>query len=1085
MSLLDTAIRKPVSVTVGAILLVLFGVLAALELPVQLTPNVDRPIISIRTTWEGASPKEVEREIIQEQEERLKSLQGLREMTATAVEGSGSIELEFNVGIDTTRALLDVSDKLRQVPSYPQDVDEPVVTAGPTQGASAIAWFILKRTENSPFAADELPLLRTMMVEKVKPRLMQAQGVATVGVLGGVESEIHIQVDPHKLAARRITLLDVRDAIQERNVDVSAGSLDQGKRSITVRMVGKFESLDEIRSLLLSRRGGNPVYLRDVATVRKGYKDAVRIVRALGEPAIAVNASRESGSNVLAVMAALKAKVFEVNRDFLMPQGLRLDQVYDQTIYIQSAIDLVLQNLWVGGFLAIVVLLLFLRSATSTLVVAIAIPISVLGAFLGLALLGRNLNVISLAGLAFSVGMVVDNSIVVMENIYRHRQMGKDRLRAATDGVSEVWGAVVASTLTTLAVFIPVVFVKEESGQLFADIAIAISAAVLLSFFVAVLFIPMATKKLVSTRGQEHGERARIPSLVSMGRRFTSSVVGIVAWLNRNTVRRLSTVFSLTGAAILLSWLMLPPMTYLPDGSQNLIIGFVTPPPGLNSKEFHRIGQQIEAGLSPYWSVDKTKDLAPELRRPAWYKGPGEIPAIENFFYVSTGRGVFMGMRSVDATNVRPLIQLMQHASSKVPGIFVHCLQRSLFERGLTSGNTIGLEISGHDMETIKIAALALKERMIQRLGSPRAEPANFHLGAPEQRVRLDQSRAAELGLSVRDVGFMLRAMVDGAIVDEFREEGVNLDIKLLPILRHDGFLERLSDIPLFTPAGRQVPLSAVASIEEGVAATDIRHRNELRAVKLNVKPPDGMELSLAMDILRDEIIAPLREAGVIPPSVNTYLAGPADKLVAAKDAMKWNFLLAILITYLLLSALFESFIYPIVVMVSVPLAAVGGIFGLRVMHAFTGQQMDVLTMLGFVILLGTVVNNAILIVHQALNYIRDESQDPSQAILESVRTRVRPIFMSTLTSVLGMLPLIFFPGAGSELYRGLGSVVVGGLIASTIFTLFVVPTLFSLFMSLFGNLSGRASGSVEVSAESMPAVEGEAETLPAGGGLA
>jgi len=677
----------------------------------------------------------------------------------------------------------------------------------------------------------------------------------------------------------------------------------------------------------------------------------------------------------------------------------------------------------------------------------------------------------------------VDNSIVVLENIYRHRQSGSSAMQAALDGAKEVWGAVLASTLTTLAVFIPVVFVKEEAGQLFRDIAIAISAAVFLSLLVSILFIPTVTARVGAAKvkgekrkgtgsgsgsgagagaGAGHADHAdhdedappRGGGIVGFGRRFGHAIASTVDWVNRSVWRRIVTVTGLTGAAILLTFVFLPPMTYLPAGNQNLVFGFIIPPPGYSVDEFTRMGEMIESYLSPYWQEG---ELPEDARRPDWYRGEKPIPKLDSFFYVAFGQSVFMGGRSAEENNVKPVVELFRHATSSVPGVMAFPAQRSLFERGLTSGNTIDLEITGAEMEAVRAAAGALTGSILEKLGTfPRPEPSNYQLGAPEIRIRLDEGRAGELALSTRDLGFVVRCMIDGAVVSDFVDRGETIDVKIRPVLDRERFTDEISSIPLFTPAGRYVPLSSVASIVPATAPTEIRRIEERRSIKLNVQPPPGEELSRTMQRLQTEIIQPLRAAGAIPETVETRLSGTADKLVATREALQWNLLLALVITYLLLSALFESFLYPVIILFSVPLAAVGGILGLRLTHELTGHQMDLLTMLGFVILIGTVVNNAILIVHQGLANIRERGMGSREAVRQSVRTRVRPIFMSTSTSILGMLPLALFPGAGSELYRGLGSVVIGGLAASTVFTLLVVPTLFSLVLAAREKLAGR-----------------------------
>ncbi|MEZ5988150.1 MAG: efflux RND transporter permease subunit [Planctomycetota bacterium] len=802
------ALRKPVTVMVGVLLVVLFGTLALVALPVQLVPDVDKTILTVKTEWEGASPFEVEQEILYEQERRLKSIPGLDKMTSTAARGSGTVELEFGVGMDKDRALLDASDKLRQVQRYPENVDQPVLSAGETQGASAIAWFVLQRTADSPYAPDDLPLLRTMIVEDVQPILERATDVAQVGIYGGIEREVHVEVDAAALAARELTLLTVRDAIRAHNIDVSAGELEDGKRTMLVRTVGKFTDLHELSDLVLVRRQGEPIRLSDVARVRIGYKEPTSMVRALGSPSIAVNATKQSGSNVLEVMASLQEKVAEVNDTILRPKGVELVQVYDQTIYIDSAIDLVVQNLWVGGLLAIGVLFLFLRSVGSTFVIGLAIPVSVLGGFLGLAALGRTINVVSLAGMAFAVGMVVDNSIVVLENIDRRRSLGERGWTAALEGAKEVWGAVLASTLTTLAVFLPVVFMQEEAGQLFRDIAIAISSAVLLSLFVSVLFIPMAASRLL--------KRHKVVAEGEETSRFAGPIADLAQWLQGGLGRRLATVFGLTGASLALSWLMLPPMAYLPGGNQNLIIGFMITPPGYSMSEFERIGEHIEKRLRPYFvALDEDHELAPELRRPAWYQGPQPLPGITNFFFVTFGSSVFMGARSDDDRNVRPLMQLMTYAAAEIPGVMFFPNQASLFERGLSSSNSIDLEVQGYDWEQLKGTTQQLQYAIAQRFGWPRSDPGSYDLGAPELRLELDQARALELGVSTRDLGYIVNSMVDGAIVSDYLERGIQLDVKIPPMVRHEGRVEDLEQVPVWTPAGGQVPLASLAHFVE------------------------------------------------------------------------------------------------------------------------------------------------------------------------------------------------------------------------------------------------------------------------------
>ena len=1032
------AIQRPVTVFVGVLLLVLFGLISLFKLPIQLTPNVDQPEITVTTRWEGASPQEIEREIVEEQEERLKSIRGLKKMTSTSTRGRGRITLEFRIGKDMSRALLDTSDKLRQVPEYPQNVDQPVVQTSATSESRAIAWFILESTP----PREDIATFNDLLKNVVKPRLERVTGISSVNIYGGIEREVHVEIDPVKLASRNLKMSHIREALTQQNLDISGGNIDQGKRSYSVRTVGSYRRIEDILKTVILRDRTRVIYLRDVARARFAYKEQNFVVRTQGAPTLVMNATRESGSNVIRVMKGINSSIKRINTEILKPKNLKLKQVYDETIYINSAINLVIQNIWRGGILATAVLLLFLAHFKSTLVIGLAIPISIIGTFLFMAFSGRNINVISLAGMAFAVGMVVDSSIVILENIYRHLQQGESPREASLRGAQEVWGAVLASTLTTMAVFIPVIMIQEEAGQLFRDIALAICFAIGLSLLVSVFFIPTVSAHLYKK------ESGRMPTswrwirfIHRLGRAANDSICALVAWINRSTLKRIAVVSGITIVSIYVSVRFLPPMTYLPAGNQNLVIGFLIPPPGYSREEFLKMAHQIEKHLKPYWEAELGSKAAAAL----------DGPPIDHYFFVGFGQSAFMGSRSKDPKRVKPLARIIKNAASGIPGTMAFAFQRSLFERGISGGNAIDLEVSGDNMESIKKAGVVLIPAIAESFGFPRPDPPNFNLGGAEIIVELDQERASEMGLSVREAGFIVRTMVDGTVIGDFRDKDKKIDLKLISSAGTVKSTGDLDSIPVAVKDGRLVPLSSFVNLIRAEGSTQINHIEERRAIKLVISPPAGIELETAMRRLQAEILTPLRNRGALPEDVDITLAGTADKLTSARKALQWNFALAVLIIYLLMCSLFESFLYPFVIMFSVPLAVVGGVIALAVVHSLTGQQMDILTMLGFIILIGAVVNNAILIVHQSLNFIRNEQIDPQKAILEAVKIRIRPIFMSALTSTCGMLPLVVSQGAGNELYRGLGSVVIGGILVSTLFTVFVIPSLFSLILSLKG----------------------------------
>lgn len=1037
MKLVEESIKYPVSVAVGVIFLVLFGVISIFKIPVQLTPDVEKPRITVDTTWLGGSPQEVETEIVQEQEDELKTVEGMVEMTSESLDGNGTVVLEFAVGTDLAAALVNVSNKLEQVKEYPAEADKPVISSVDVR-ASAMAWFVLKPLPGKNFDVNKF---HDFAEDFIKPRLERVTGVGSSNVYGGQEREMQVVVDPNALAARGITLLEMAQAIDQENDNYSGGDFEEGKRRYIVRTVGEYRSPEDIEDVVITRKNGIPVFVRDVARVQLGYKDPAYAVRQNGEPAVAINAIKESGANSIEVMDGLREAMKELNEGILKDRGLTLYNVYDETTYIKSSINLVKDDVIIGSILAIIVLLLFLRSGSSTLIIAIAIPISIIGSFIMMEFFGRTINVISLAGMGFAIGIFIDNSIVVLENIYRHMQLGKSRLKAAYDGTVEVWGAILASTLTNVAVFLPVIFVREQAGQLFQDIAIAISFAVLINLIASITVIPSVSARILKITGEKSSSSFdNLWGFVKYAQGFTNGITRLVGRILETPRLRLIVVLSFTLGSILLSWVMMPKTEYLPEGNRNLIFGILLPPPGYNIQEFTKIGEQIEGDIRPYWEADVDSPEAEKLSG----------PPIENFFYVARGRQVFMGAVAKEPEKVKELIPVLQGTLSKIPGMIAVVTQSSLFQRGIGEGRAINIQVTGPELEKLVDLGQNLFFGVIQNIPDAQVRPIpSLDLGNPEVQVITDRVRASDVGINNEELGFMVNALVDGAQVSDYFIDGDEIDL----VLRgEDSYANRTQDIEnlvINTPTGNILTVGSIAKVQTTNGPEQINHYERQRTITIQVIPPEKMPLETAINKIEQVIINPLRQSGELGGSYNVILTGTADDLTVARKALQWNFLLAGVITFLLLAALYESFLYSLAIMFSVPLASFGGFLGLFLINRFTYQPLDILTMLGFVILIGTVVNNAILIVHQSLNNINNEGMKIDDAIVESVRTRIRPIFMSTTTGVFGMLPLVLLPGSGSELYRGLGSVVLGGLVVSTIFTLILVPSVFSLAIDL------------------------------------
>ncbi|KKM25687.1 hypothetical protein LCGC14_1592480, partial [marine sediment metagenome] len=769
-------------------------------------------------------------------------------------------------------------------------------------------------------------------------------------------------------------------------------------------------------------------------------------------PGMAIGIIPEAGVNILELTGRVEDTVNWLNEVKLKPHGIYYHWVYDQRWYIKGAIKLIRNNILIGGLLAITVLLVFLRSLRSTIVVATAIPISVIGTFIFMDLTGRSLNVVSLAGIAFAVGMLVDNSIVVIENIDRHRKMGKTPFNAAYDGTQEVWGAVLASTLTTIAVFLPVVFMQEEAGQLFRDIAIAVVGAVSLSLIISVTVIPMFSRKLfeLSGRGEYKGNNEkRVSSIAGFGNRIVGLITGIISHAIASWHSRVITVGTLTLVAVLGFFALMPKTDYLPQGNRNFVLNILIPPPGLSNEARKEIGEGF-------------------FKKAEYLIGKEEVdgvPGILHMFYVGSDSFMIAGAMSTKWDRARELLPLFRRMIFSVPGMVGVSMQPGIFQRRLGRARTIDLDLSGGDLNAIVRASGMMFVKLMQERPNYQVRPIpSIELIYPEVRILPDRDRLKANGMSTLDLGITLDVLMDGRDIGDFKQEGrKKIDLVLKAGAEDIATPEDLYNSMVVTPTGRVVPVSSLSDLKRTQGINQIRHLERSRAITLQITPPLDVPLQAVMEDIVQNMIAPMKEQGILK-GVDVEMAGAADKLKFTQKALQWNFVLAALIAYLLMSALFGNFLYPLIIMFTVPLAGAGGVMGLRFLGLFVNQPMDILTMLGFVILIGVVVNNAILIVHQSLNNVRYNGMEHREAIIEATRTRLRPIYMSAMTSIFGMLPLVVIPGAGSELYRGLGSVILGGIAVSTVFTVFVIPSLlmFAIRMESVGPKPSKAKESVQ-----------------------
>ncbi len=1014
------SLLRPVVITVGILLILIFGLISQERLPRQLTPNVVEPEIAVNTLWPGASPKEIERDIIQEQELVLKNTPGLLKYESKASDNKGTLTLTFKLGIDINKAMLDVSNKLNEVDTYPENVEKPVIKAT-GESASPVIWTMLQTREGNTIDIDHY---KTYLENEVREHYERIPGVAELFTRSGTADEMQVILNSQKMAAYGLSMDKIISVIQRNNIDVSAGSMDIARRSYRIRTTSQYKSPQDIKDLVLISNGTQEVHLGEIADVRYGYEKKSAISLVDGIKGLIIGVKPESDANIVKLTDDVEAMVNHLNETQLKEMGLYIRWLNDKRDYIQGAIDLVQQNILMGGVLAIIVLLIFLRAISSTTVIALAIPISIIATFIILELLGRSLNTISLAGISFSVGMLVDSAIVVLENIDRHKKMGKPFFDAAYDGTMEVWGALIASALTTIAVFLPIIFLENEAGQLFKDIAIAVTAAVSFSLFVSISVIPMLWNQLMKFSAHEtHQAKETESSLVRLGHYINHKIMHYVRWTLQSKGHQITTVAILVFFSLSSTWILFPKMEYLPQGNRNLVFNIMIPPPGLSYEEGKQIGESVYQKLEKYTKSDI--DGYPQIKR---------------IFYVAGGDFMIFGALSKDPSRAGELIPILKKVANSFPGIFGISKQAGVFERGLGKGRNVDIDISGQSIEELAKVAGELFGTLHQKIQGSQIKPEpSIELLFPEVKIIPDHERLNVLGLDARSLGIIADVLMDGRKISEFKEDGkkkINLIIKADQ--ENITTPEELYHALVATPTGDLVTFDSLAKLERSSSISVIRHLGGKRTITLQVTPPKDLTVQETIEIIQKEILPQVQNK-----EIDIKLTGTADKLVDTIASMKLNLLLAIVITYLLMSALFGNFFYPLIIMVTLPLAAAGGFIGLSLTNTFlAAQALDILTMLGFVILIGIVVNNAILIVHQSLNLVRNHGIEHKEAVIEATHSRLRPIFMSTLTSLFGMLPLILAPGPGSEFYRGLGSVITGGLAFSTLFTLFVIPAL-------------------------------------------
>jgi len=1010
VNLTDRSLKSPISVAVGVGLIIVLGIVALIRLPVQLFPDIEEPVITIFTGWRAAAPAEVESELIEPQEQALRGLAGLQQIQSFAGAGGAFINLQFAIGTDMGATLIDVIARMNQLPPLPRDADAPRISLGENGGNGpndTLSWFFVQLKPGTPGPVENY---RREVEELFRSRIESIPGVGTVNVNAGAPDELRIEFDPYRAAELGIPIPTIVGVAGSAD-DVSGGFAELGRRQYTLRFAGRYQPAD-LGELVLDWRDGRPVRLADVATISVERGDRNSLAVQNNNPAIGIQIIKESGADVLATLKAVKAEIAELREGPLAELGLGIEQSFDPSVFINQALGLVGGNLVAGVILAIAVLWLFLRQFRSTLLVGVAIPVSVLATVLVMMVTGHSLNVISIAGIAFAVGMTLDAATIVLESILARRERGLAPAQAALEGASQVWPALFASTLTTIIVFLPVIFMKNVEGQLFADLALTISVAIGMSLLTAMTVLPVAAARwLTLTTAEATRKAAEWPR--RLGDRMAA--------LTDSPRQRKVTIAACLVAPAALTWALLPPIDYLPPVKRDAIDGFFQFPPGMNV-------DAIEAEV-----------VQPMVRRLEPYMAGEKEPRLKNYYIlIWPNGGGSIGVRPLDPSKIGELGEVVRNEiTNGFPDLQVFAQQGNLFG-GFGDGRNIEIRLQSADFDGLLSAARQAEQVVTEKL--PGAQVRSFQdleLSEPELRLVPDDRRISESGWTRANVATVVRSLGDGIWVGEHFDGERRLDM----ILRAKGWdsPDALAAVPVATPTGGVVPLGELVAIEPTVGTTGLRRVDGRRTIGLNVIAPPGMSLQQTMDLIERDVgpaIQPL-----LPADGGIRYAGDAGSLETALADMRVNIGLALLVLFLLMAALFRSLRDSALVLLTVPLASLGGVLGIRLLNLFTPQTLDMLTMVGFIILLGAAVNNAILLVDSTRSAERS-GMNRRDAVRHALEQRTRPIFATSLGQLAGLLPMIIVPGPGAALYRGLATVIAGGMLLNTVFMLVLLPAL-------------------------------------------
>ncbi len=1022
MKIINFAVKRPVTMTILVAVVILLGFFTFSKMGLDLYPEMKLPVAAVMTTYQGAGPEEVE-QISKTLEGTLASISNVKSIQSISSSGSSIIIMEFNWGTNMDNATIDIREKIGIIEKYlPSGVDKPMV--------------IKMDPNNMPIlqigvsGGDKISLaqLQSIAEETIEPRLSRLPEIASVVVTGGLEREVKVDVDPVKLESYGLSLAQVNQVLQTENFNMSSGKVQEGQRQYFVRSLQEFESVDNIRDVAILTTTGNTVYLSDIATISDSYKDDTQLTRVDQGAALGIHCFKQSDANTVKACDAVKNEMDKIQKELGVKLNVKVTM--DQSEFINKSLNTTKKMIWEGSLLAILVLFLFLRNMRSTLIIFTAIPLSIIATFILMYFNGSTLNLITLGGLALGVGRMVDDSIVVFENIYRHRSLGLSPMEAALTGASEVGNAVIAATLTIIAVFLPILFTEGLASILFKPLAITISFAIFCSLLVALTIVPLMSSRMLTDKSMQ--KRLTGESKLSrLSKRFGD-------WID-NLGERYKTIleWSLSHRKIVI---IAVTVLMLASVAGSFLVGaeFL---PKMDSGEIS-IDIEMDKGTMMAYTDKVVSQVENELHGiPEVYTIFSSIGSSGNMFLDQSTQGdkgaiyVKLTPRNERKRSVDEVTEQIRQKVAQIPGAKIKVSIMDAASQGMGStGGPINVQVRGDDLKVLQNISTQIST-IVRNVPGTREVTASLNDGKPEMQIRIDRQRAAAYGLTPMQVASEIKNAMQGTVATRYKVEGEEVDVRVRYIPQNHEDLTYLENLSILSPRGMVVKLSQIASFDLAQGPIQITRVDQVRKAEIN-----GYLLNRDLKAVMSDIQAQVAKLN-LPAGYTIEYGGENKEMMESFSSLGLALLLAIILVYAVMAIQYESFFNPFVIMFSIPTALIGVVLGLLM----TGRSFSVPAFIGLIMLVGIVVSNAIVLVDY-LKQLRDKGMERNAAIIEAGRVRLRPILMTAFATILAMFPLALGIGEGAESEAPLATVVIGGLFVSTFITLLLVPVIYSIF---------------------------------------